>query len=107
MLVFNLTHSPISFRKRVIPPNGGSLEFPELNEFIPDRDKALEKAKVLSFGSLPKWWVSKKKEEAAKAAVKPALKNALVSISDSVEVQDKPSYKQTESHKSYKRHNRG
>lgn len=57
MLVFNLTAQELNYKGRKIPPNGGSLNYPELDKgFIPDRDRALEKKKVLAFGSLPYWW---------------------------------------------------
>ncbi len=52
MLVFNLTNRPLVYRKRTIPPEG-SFDFKDL-EHVPARDKALEQAGVLSFGSRPK-----------------------------------------------------
>lgn len=57
MLVFNLTAQELNYKGRKIPPNGGSLNYSELDKgFIPDRDRELEKKKVLAFGSLPYWW---------------------------------------------------
>lgn len=58
MLVFNLTNQPLVFRKRTIPPEG-SFDFKDMT-FVPGRDKALEQAGVLSFGSRPKGWKSAK-----------------------------------------------
>jgi hypothetical protein len=55
MRVFNLSPQEVTYKGRRIPPNGGSAEFPTLS-FIPDRDLALQEARILSFGSLPKWW---------------------------------------------------
>lgn len=56
MKVYNLTNMPIDFKGKTIPPNGGFVEYPMLGGFIPDRDRELEKNKVLSFGELPVWW---------------------------------------------------
>jgi hypothetical protein len=68
MRVFNLTQTDLRFHKKTIPPNGGSDEFPELDKgFIPDRDRELQTAKVISFGGLPKWWLLE--QQAKKAAV--------------------------------------
>ena len=58
MKVYNLSKKDLHFRKVVLPANGGSKDFPELDSFIPDNDKRLAEAKVISFGSLPKWWVT-------------------------------------------------
>ena len=57
MLVFNLTQKDLIYRGRSIPPNGGSLNYPELDKGqVPARDRKLEKAHVLAFGILPFWW---------------------------------------------------
>ncbi len=55
MLVYNLTSNEVHYMGRPIPPNGGSLEFPSMT-YVPTRDLALQKNKVLAFGSLPAWW---------------------------------------------------
>ena len=70
MLVYNLTDTPLHYRKRVLLPNGGFHNFPELDSFIPDRDKALADKKIIGIGSIPSWWVRKKKmkEEERRAA---------------------------------------
>jgi hypothetical protein len=57
--VYNLTDKDLLFHKKSIPPNGGSQNYPELDPpkgFIPDRDRELEKKKVVAFGTLPYWW---------------------------------------------------
>jgi len=51
--VFNLTPQSLVYRGRSIPPYG-SEEIAVA--FIPNRDLALQKAGVLSFGSLPNGW---------------------------------------------------
>jgi hypothetical protein len=56
MRVYNLTEKPLDYRGKMLPPNGGSLEFPELDVFIPTRDRALEEKRFVAFGSLPVWW---------------------------------------------------
>ena len=65
MRVYNLSQGEITYKGKKIPPNGGSAEFQDLT-FIPNRDLALQDAKILAFGSLPKWW---KVEQALKATV--------------------------------------
>ena len=55
MRVYNVTQGEITYRGKKIPPNGGSVEFQDIT-FIPNRDLALQDAKMLAFGSLPKWW---------------------------------------------------
>lgn len=72
MRVFNLTTEPHFFKGKVIPANGGYLDIQM--SFIPDRDRELETAKILAFGSLPAWWIAKHAEPA------PAPKNALVEL---------------------------
>lgn len=54
MLVYNLTTHPIVYRDRTLSPEG-SFDFKDM-KFIPERDQALVKAGVLSFGSRPKGW---------------------------------------------------
>lgn len=61
MLVYNLTDTPLHYRKRVLQPNGGFHNFPELDSFIPDRDRALADSKVIGLGSIPTWWTKKRK----------------------------------------------
>lgn len=56
MRVYNLTRSVIDYRGKILQPNGGSEEYPELNGFIPNRDLKLQEEKVLAFGVLPMWW---------------------------------------------------
>lgn len=56
MRVYNLTDKPLDFRGRVLPANGGSTTFPELDGFVPDRERQLEKAGVIAIGSLPVMW---------------------------------------------------
>lgn len=56
MLVFNLTNKPIVYRNRTIPAEG-SFDYKDMG-FVPDRDKALAKAKILAFGSRPPLWQS-------------------------------------------------
>lgn len=56
MRVYNLTGQVLSFRKKSLAPNGGYEEFPELDGFIPDRDRELVAKKVISFRELPIWW---------------------------------------------------
>lgn len=53
MRVFNLTDQRVDYKGRTIAPYG-SDEF-DLS-FIPDRDRGLEKARILAFGALPKNW---------------------------------------------------
>jgi hypothetical protein len=50
--VFNLGQSELIYKGRPIPPNGGSVDIPDLT-FVPDRDRA---NKHLAFGSLPRGW---------------------------------------------------
>lgn len=53
MKVFNLTEQYVDYRKKTLPPYG-SLDYDM--DFIPNRDQELQKAGVLSFGSLPPGW---------------------------------------------------
>lgn len=57
MRVYNLTKKPLDYRGKMLPPEGGSLEYPELDVFVPNRDRELETKRMISFGSLPLWWV--------------------------------------------------
>ena len=54
MRVYNVSTHEVTYKGKNIPPNGGSAEFKM--DFIPNRDLALQDAKVLAFGALPKWW---------------------------------------------------
>lgn len=72
MRVFNLTRSTITYRGKPVPPNGGSSEFPDL-DVVPPRDMELQDKKVLSFGSLPSWWVARKKSEEKKVVAVPKV----------------------------------
>lgn len=60
MWVFNLTKTDLAFHKRVIQANGGGVDFPELDSFITNRDRELSAAGVISFESLPLWWIAKR-----------------------------------------------
>lgn len=55
MRVFNLTERYIDYRGKVLKPFG-SDNYPDM-DYVPTRDLALQKSKVLAFGSLPKGWV--------------------------------------------------
>lgn len=59
MRVFNLTGSTLVYRGKSLAPGVGA-DFPELNTFIPDRDKKMAEAKVISFNTLPRWYSDKK-----------------------------------------------
>lgn len=72
MLVYNLTEAELNYKGKKIPPNGGSVNMPDLT-FIPDRDRALESSKVLAFGKLPKWWTIEQALKAAAAAPAPKV----------------------------------
>lgn len=87
MLVFNLTDRPIAYRNRTIPPEG-QFDFKDM-DFVPDRDKALEKSKILSFGSRPSWWRSSKPAALTVAQVEAATpKTASLEVASfSTEVQ--------------------
>lgn len=63
MRVYNLTDSVLDYRGKQLAPNGGSDNFPELDSFIPDRDRLLSSRKKISFGSLPSWFLAKKSQE--------------------------------------------
>lgn len=68
MRVYNLTSSNLAFHKKNIPPNGGFEEFPELDEYISDRDRGLVSAKLIAFRELPRWWTAK--QQAARQPIK-------------------------------------
>lgn len=77
MQVFNLTKHVQVYRRRDIPPNGGSIDIPNL-ELTP-KDDLLATNRTLAFGSLPAWWTlrveeDRKKEEATVAGTRAALK---------------------------------
>lgn len=87
MIVFNLTDNPLQFHGKTIPANGGSVDIKGL-KFIPDRDRKLEKDRVLAFGFLPRWFLvqqelkrlaaqvadAKKGVDALAAVIQPVLK---------------------------------
>ena len=90
MLVYNLTSKVITYKGRKIPVNGGSVNIPTLS-FIPTRDLELETARVLSFGKLPKWWLTEQALKAVAVAVsvpkevehkKPILLETPVTVED-------------------------
>lgn len=85
MRVYNLKSYDLHFKKAVIPANGGSKNFPELDKFISDSDKSLADAGVISFGFIPDWWVSPTKIVASPEPVKEQLQE-LQPPSDSQEV---------------------
>jgi hypothetical protein len=78
MWVFNLTNTDLAFHKRVIQANGGGVDFPELDSFITNRDRELSAAGVISFESLPLWWIAKR--NAALEAQRQALELAVVNV---------------------------
>jgi len=69
--VFNLTNKPLSFHRKVIPPNGGSVVIPELEAFVPTRDRKLETKGVLAFGKMPANWKAVPVVKAKPAVKKP------------------------------------
>lgn len=84
MLVFNLLKTDLSWHGRIIPPNGGSLNFPEMDGFISDRDRKYETNKVVAFGSLPRWWIAQQKLAKEKSIEEATKKEKIV-----VKVEDK------------------
>jgi myo-inositol catabolism protein IolC len=76
MKVFNLTEKALVYRRRTIPPNGGSFDFLDLR-VIPLRDQKLAQGTkaVLAFGTLPEWWLLKQQQK--KAAQLAARKAAI------------------------------
>lgn len=70
MKVFNLTSTVLVYRGKHLSPGSGA-EFPELDKFIPDRDKKMADAKVISFKSIPRWYVAKTSTPAPPAVPPP------------------------------------
>ena len=54
MLIFNLTTQPLNIHGKVITPNGGSVDFPDLTPTA--RDQHLQASKVIAIGALPEGW---------------------------------------------------
>jgi len=96
MKVFNLTNHPLDFHGRVIAPNGGSLDYPELDAFLPSRDKKLEELRYIAFGFLPTWW---KKQQEKKPQV--PHKRVTLKLSDDVKVFDSVSTRTSRHGKKY------
>ena len=92
MLVYNLTGGVITYKGRKIPANGGFVNIPTLS-FIPTRDLELETARVLSFGKLPKWWLTERalKTVVAVEAPKVVEHKKPILLETPVTVEDKPS----------------
>jgi hypothetical protein len=89
--VFNLTESPLDFRGRTIPADGGYLEYPELDVFIPNRDRELASAGVISFDYIPASWHAKKAIRILSIAREHGAKTVMtkkLSFSDKVQVKD-------------------
>jgi hypothetical protein len=89
MLVFNLTSQELIYKGHTIPRDGGSVSLPELDKFIPDRDRELEEKKVLAFGSLPYWWTLQqgiKNANLTKTASDP--KTIKIKVADTVKTTD-------------------
>jgi hypothetical protein len=84
MKVYNLTGEPLAFRTKVLPPNGGSIDIPELDLFIPNREKDLARAGTISFGSLPVGWTPK-----VIIPPPPPAKKATIKAAEKVVVQEK------------------
>lgn len=76
MRVFNLKPYDLHFRKTILAANGGSRDFPDLDGFIPDSDKQLAEAKVISFYALPRWWVDPRTKEDTAPEAAPAIQAA-------------------------------
>lgn len=100
MRVYNLTDQRIDYKGRLIAPYG-SEEYDIT--FIPDRDRNLEKAKILAFGFLPKGWKKPQPppEPVAKVPVavqqvaKPVEKvveKSTIAVSDEVKTEDKAEF---------------
>lgn len=94
MKVYNLTTHPVDFHGRVIPPNGGALDYPELDRFLPTRDKKLEEEKLLSFGFLPTWWQKEHEEHP-----KPAHQRVTIKVSDASSIHDEITVTTRRSHR--------
>ena len=97
MRVYNLSQKEVVYKGKRIPPNGGSVEVQGMS-FIPDRDLALQEARVLAFGKLPKWWEMDKAlmtvsapapAPAPKKKVEPAAEKKIVlTVEDHVKTDD-------------------
>jgi hypothetical protein len=59
MKVYNVTDAALSFRGKEIPPGQG-LDFPELDRFLPDRERAMVAKRVIAIGQLPAWYTVKR-----------------------------------------------
>ena len=99
MLVYNLTNGEVTYKGKKVPPNGGSVNIPDLS-FIPNRDLELEKARILAFGSLPRWWAVEQALKTTVAAPVPVVelppmkapeKKIVITTEAPVEVEDKSS----------------
>ncbi len=99
MKVFNLTDQRVDYKGRTIAPYGS--ETYDLT-FIPDRDRALEKAKILAFGALPKGWrkpaplievvkVPVAVQQVEKPAEK-AVEKLVIAVADEVKVEEKQEF---------------
>jgi hypothetical protein len=86
MRVYNLRSYPLEFRGRTLAPDGGSADFPELDQFVPNRDRELEQKKVIALGQLPTWWLDQQRIKAGAGAVKP--KKLVAKLVDKVLVED-------------------
>jgi hypothetical protein len=66
MRVFNLTEKALVYRRRTLPPNGGSFDFLDLR-IVPLRDQklAIGPNAVLAFGNLPDWWLMNRQQKLA------------------------------------------
>lgn len=89
MKVYNLTNGLLDYRGKLIPPRGGSLEYPELDVFIADRDRKLAQAGVISFGQLPKSWLAVETKKVEEKPVPLALKELAPQPEDEVKVETK------------------
>ena len=74
MRVFNLTQNPVDFHGKLIPPDGGSLDFPDLDKFIPNADKRLEKDGMIALGYLPASWEMRNRTPPLPQPAAPTLK---------------------------------
>lgn len=91
MRVYNLSSKEVVYKGKKIPPNGGSVEVQGMT-FIPNRDLALQEARVLAFGKLPKWWEMDKALMTA-AAPTPAPKKKSEPVAEKkivLTVEDRP-----------------
>jgi hypothetical protein len=87
MRVYNIGTTDVTYKGRDIPPNGGSVEIPDM-AFVPDRDRALT---YLSFGSLPKGWEPKRPVAPPPAAViQVAVVDTAIPEAQELKVEAKP-----------------